>query len=64
MSYDITLKHQVTVASWYWVVALLLFIPPIIYTIRARSFEVRRWADSDYPGGSSGSSLASKGDDD
>jgi hypothetical protein len=62
MSYDITLKHQVTVASWYWLVAFLLFIPPILYTIRARSFEVRRWADSDYSMVSSSSS-SSGGDD-
>ena len=31
------------------VAAILLLIPPIIYSIRARSFETRRWADSDHP---------------
>ncbi|HEV8146023.1 MAG TPA: DUF4178 domain-containing protein [Bryobacteraceae bacterium] len=49
MNYEITLRHGVTVPGWYWVVGFLLVIPPIIYTIRARAFEVKRWADSDYP---------------
>ncbi len=62
MTYEISLRHEVTVAGWYWLVAFLLLIPPIIYTIRARSFEVKRWADSDYPMGRSISS-SSGGDD-
>jgi hypothetical protein len=35
--------------GWFWLAALLLLIPPIFVTIRARSFNVRRWSTSDYP---------------
>ena len=49
MNYEISLRHGVSVPGWYWLVGFLLLIPPIIYTIRARAFEVKRWADSDYP---------------
>jgi len=52
---EVILHHGVPVAVWYWFAAILLLIPPIIYSIRARSFEVRRWADSDHPLSSSSS---------
>jgi hypothetical protein len=49
VSCEVILRHGSEVALWFWLAAVLLLIPPIIYTIRARSFEVRRWADSDHP---------------
>ncbi len=49
MSYSITLKHDVPDYTWFWIVAALLLIPPVIHTMRTRSFEVRRWMQSDYP---------------
>jgi len=47
--YEIVLRHDVATYGWFWLAALLLLIPPIFSTIRARSFEARRWATSDYP---------------
>jgi hypothetical protein len=47
--YEIVVRHDVAGYGWFWLAALLLLIPPIFSTIRARSFEVRRWATSDYP---------------
>ena len=47
--YEIVLRHDVATYGWFWLTALLLLIPPIFSTIRARSFEVRRWSTSDYP---------------
>jgi len=49
MVYEITLRHDVPNYSWFWIAALLLLIPPVFSTIRARSFEVKRWMQSDYP---------------
>lgn len=49
MAYSIELKHDVPNYSLFWIAGLLLAIPPIFYTMRARSFEVRRWMQSDYP---------------
>jgi hypothetical protein len=47
--YEIVLKHDVPGYGWFWLTALLLLIPPIFVTIRAASFETRRWSTSDYP---------------
>ena len=49
MNYDITLRHEVPNYSWFWIAALLLLIPPVFLSIRSRSFEVKRWMQSDYP---------------
>jgi hypothetical protein len=49
MSYEITVKHDVPNYFWFWIAAALLLIPPIFHSIRARSFEVKRWMQSDYP---------------
>jgi uncharacterized protein DUF4178 len=54
--YSITLRHDVPNYSWFWIAAVLLLIPPILYTIRARSFEAKRWMQSDYPPVKSGGS--------
>jgi hypothetical protein len=56
MRYEITLRHDVPNYSWYWIAALLLFLPPVIYTIRARKFDAQRWMQSDYPPITRGSS--------
>ena len=34
--YSITLKHDVPNYTWFWIAAVLLLIPPIVYTIRAQ----------------------------
>jgi hypothetical protein len=52
--YEIVLRHDVATYGWFWLAALLLLIPPIFSTIRARSFDVRRWSSSDYPIASGG----------
>jgi hypothetical protein len=52
--YEILLRHDVPTYGWFWVAALLLLIPPIFTTIRAASFETRRWSTSDYPPTSGG----------
>ncbi len=49
MSYTITLRHDVPNYTWIWIAALLLLIPPIVHSIRVRSFETKRWMQSDYP---------------
>jgi len=52
--YEIVLRHDVATYGWFWVAGLLLLIPPIFLTIRAKSFETRRWSASDYPPTSGG----------
>jgi hypothetical protein len=49
VSYEITLKHDVPNYFWFWIAAALLMIPPIFHSIRARTFETKRWMQSDYP---------------
>jgi hypothetical protein len=49
VSYDLTLRHDVPNYTWFWLAAGLLLLPPVIYTIRARSFETQRWMNSDHP---------------
>ncbi len=52
--YEIVLRHDVPGYGWFWLAAFLLLIPPIFTSIRAASFETRRWATSDYPPTSGG----------
>ncbi|HUA85959.1 MAG TPA: DUF4178 domain-containing protein [Bryobacteraceae bacterium] len=52
VAYDLTLRHDVPNYSWFWIAALLLFLPPVISSFRARSFEARRWSQSDNPAAS------------
>lgn len=54
--YQIKVVRDVTTWFYFWIGCLLLLIPPIWATLRGGSFEARRWAESDYAGGSSGSS--------
>jgi hypothetical protein len=61
MNYDITVKRDVPSQVLFVIVFFLLFIPPIVVTVKTYKFESRRWAESDYaPVASSSSS----GDDD
>ena len=48
MSYHLTLTHDAPSYIWFMLAGGLLLIPPIWYTIQAKSFEARRWMDSDY----------------
>jgi hypothetical protein len=48
MNYDITVKSGVASFGWFVVAFILLPIPAIVYSVRAFSFENRRWAESDY----------------
>jgi Domain of unknown function (DUF4178) len=48
MNYQIVLKHDAPSFIWFIIAGALLIIPPILRTIRAMSFETRRWADSDH----------------
>jgi hypothetical protein len=52
--YEIVLKHDVPGFGWFLLAGFLLMIPPIFSTIRAATFETRRWATSDYPPTSGG----------
>lgn len=58
--YEIKVVHDVTTWVYFFIGFLLLLIPPIWTTLRSGSFEMKRWAESDY--GSSTSS-SSSGDD-
>jgi hypothetical protein len=49
MDYQIELKHDVPNYSWFWIAGLLLLIPPMFLGARGRSFETKRWMQSDYP---------------
>jgi hypothetical protein len=54
MSFEITLRHDVPSYIWFFVAGALMLIPPIVRTARARAFEARRWAESDYAPSSDG----------
>jgi hypothetical protein len=49
VDYNLTLRHDVPNYTWFWIAAGLLLLPPIIHTVRARSFETQRWMNSDHP---------------
>ncbi|MBL8176932.1 MAG: DUF4178 domain-containing protein [Bryobacterales bacterium] len=58
--YEIKVVHDVTTWVYFFIGFLLLLVPPIWTTLRSGSFEMKRWAESDY--GTSTSSPSS-GDD-
>jgi hypothetical protein len=60
MNYDLEIKRDVPSQVFFVIVFFLLFIPPIVVTMRVYKFESRRWAESDYAPVASSSS----GDDD
>ena len=43
VNYELVVRRGVLTWTWIWLAALLLTIPPIYITIRAISFESRRW---------------------
>ena len=51
-SYEIKVRREAKGAGWVWLAFLFLLIPPVITSLRASSFESRRWSESDYAGGS------------
>lgn len=46
--YEISVRRDVPVYSFFWIAALLLLIPPIAIWFRSNQFEARRWRESDY----------------
>ncbi|MEO8027630.1 MAG: DUF4178 domain-containing protein [Bryobacteraceae bacterium] len=62
MNYELILKNDVPSFALFWIVIILLPIPPIVRAIQAASFNNRRWQESDYATASSSSS--SDDDDD
>ncbi|HYI96168.1 MAG TPA: DUF4178 domain-containing protein [Bryobacteraceae bacterium] len=48
MRYELTLQHGAPSYFWFVLGFLGLLIPPVVTSIRAFSFENRRWAESDY----------------
>ncbi len=55
MNYEVRAIRDVPQSLWLWLALPLLIIPPIWTSIRAASFEGKRWAESDYAPQSSGS---------
>jgi hypothetical protein len=61
VNYTLRLRRDVPSVAFFAIGFLLLLIPPIMVSMRARNFESRRWAESDYaPSGGDSTS----GDDD
>lgn len=50
-NYEVTVRRDVPVTSFYWIAGFLLLIPPAIKGLRAGNFETRRWQESDYASG-------------
>jgi hypothetical protein len=48
LSYDLIVERGKPSYFWFFMAFLALLIPPIYTSIRAFSFEYRRWAESDY----------------
>ena len=46
LGYDLIVRRGVPTYGWLWLVAILLMIPPIATSIRARAFESARWRES------------------
>lgn len=59
VSYHLTLTHDAPSFIWFVLAGALLLIPPIWYSIQAKSFEARRWMDSDYAPASKDSNSSS-----
>jgi hypothetical protein len=55
ISYTVRVRRDVPNLVYYLLGAILLALPPVVGTLRAASFETRRWAESDH---------APSGDDD
>jgi len=55
VKYEIAVRRDVPRSAYFWMVVLLLTLPPIWATFRRFSFEGQRWQESDYAPVSSGS---------
>ena len=53
VTYGLAVRRDVPHELVYGIVLVLLFIPPVLVTLRAAGFEGKRWKESDYAGGSS-----------
>jgi len=42
-------RRDVPSIAYFLLIAVLLLIPPAAASIRRRTFETRRWQESDYP---------------
>jgi hypothetical protein len=62
VAYTLTIRRDVPQFAYYWIVAALLTIPPVILLWRSMLFEGKRWQESDYA--TSSSSSSSDDDDD
>lgn len=61
ISYSVKVVRGVAVIWPYFIAIPFLFLPPLFATLRRAGFESKRWAESDYGGGSTS---ASSDDDD
>ncbi|HLG95353.1 MAG TPA: DUF4178 domain-containing protein [Bryobacteraceae bacterium] len=52
--YEVFVRRDVPIYSYFWIAAMLLLIPPIVVLIRSVKFEGLRWRESDYAPASSG----------
>ena len=50
-AYQIQVKQTSGGVGWLWLALPLLLIPPIITSVRAGTFETKRWQESDYAPG-------------
>ena len=46
--YEIFVRRDVPIFSFFWITGLLLLIPPIVMTYRRSKFEAARWRESDF----------------
>lgn len=46
--YQIRVRRDVPSNVFFWIAAVFLLIPPVFVSLRARSFEGRRWQESSY----------------
>jgi hypothetical protein len=46
--YEIFVRRDVPVYSYFWIAAGLMLIPPLATWFRSNQFEARRWRESDY----------------
>ena len=48
VSYSLKIRRDVPSPVYYALAIVVLMLPPIFVTMRAASFEARRWQESDY----------------
>ncbi len=50
-SYRVSVKRDVPMWGWFWLLMIALLIPPMMTTVRYNGIETRRWSESDHAGG-------------